>query len=145
MPAYETLLVEQHDAVTLITLNRPQALNALNSQVLAELLANIELPMDIKLTVDDHGDEWASSANRNSDGISEETSRLALWTLQQSQGETRYGNSPPERQKAPGSPGAFSHVRASLPAEEISRAEGARAPDRPPVVRFPPCIARGRR
>ena len=36
---YETLLVEQRGAVTLITLNRPQALNALNSQVLADLLA----------------------------------------------------------------------------------------------------------
>ena len=34
---YETILVEQRGAVTLITLNRPQALNALNSQVLAEL------------------------------------------------------------------------------------------------------------
>ena len=36
--SYETLIVEQRDAVTLITLNRPQALNALNSQVLAELI-----------------------------------------------------------------------------------------------------------
>ena len=36
---YETLLVEQHDAVTLVRLNRPQALNALNSQVLADLIA----------------------------------------------------------------------------------------------------------
>ncbi len=36
---YETLLVTQHDAVTLVTLNRPQALNALNSQVLADLIA----------------------------------------------------------------------------------------------------------
>src|SRR3546814_13143182 len=35
--AYETLLVEQRDAVTLVTLNRPQALNALNSQVLKDL------------------------------------------------------------------------------------------------------------
>ena len=34
----ETLLVEQKGAVTLVTLNRPQALNALNSQVLADLL-----------------------------------------------------------------------------------------------------------
>ena len=34
---YETIIVEQHDAVTLITLNRPQALNALNSQVLEDL------------------------------------------------------------------------------------------------------------
>ena len=35
---YDTILVERRDRVTLITLNRPQALNALNSQVLAELL-----------------------------------------------------------------------------------------------------------
>jgi enoyl-CoA hydratase len=39
MAEYETLLVEQRDAVTLITLNRPQALNALNSRVLADLIA----------------------------------------------------------------------------------------------------------
>jgi enoyl-CoA hydratase len=37
--AYETILVEQHDAVTLVRLNRPQALNALNSAVLADLIA----------------------------------------------------------------------------------------------------------
>jgi enoyl-CoA hydratase len=36
---YETLLVEQRGAVTLVTLNRPQALNALNSQVLGDLIA----------------------------------------------------------------------------------------------------------
>ena len=35
--SYETLIVEQKGAVTLITLNRPQALNALNSTVCAEL------------------------------------------------------------------------------------------------------------
>jgi enoyl-CoA hydratase len=35
---YETIIVAHHDAVTLVTLNRPQALNALNSQVLAELI-----------------------------------------------------------------------------------------------------------
>src|SRR6476659_184781 len=35
---YETITVEQRDAVTLITLNRPQALNALNSQVLEDLI-----------------------------------------------------------------------------------------------------------
>jgi enoyl-CoA hydratase len=39
MTDYETILVEQRGAVTLVTLNRPQALNALNSQVLADLLA----------------------------------------------------------------------------------------------------------
>jgi enoyl-CoA hydratase len=36
---YETLLVELRGPVTLITLNRPQALNALNSQVLTDLIA----------------------------------------------------------------------------------------------------------
>ena len=39
MPDYETILVEQRGPVTLVTLNRPQALNALNGQVLADLLA----------------------------------------------------------------------------------------------------------
>jgi enoyl-CoA hydratase len=39
MADYETLLVERHDAVTLVRLNRPQALNALNSQVLNDLIA----------------------------------------------------------------------------------------------------------
>ncbi len=37
--SYETILVEIRGAVTLITLNRPQALNALNSQVLDDLIA----------------------------------------------------------------------------------------------------------
>ena len=36
---YETLLVETRGAVTLVTLNRPQALNALNSRVLDDLIA----------------------------------------------------------------------------------------------------------
>ena len=36
---FETILVEQRGAVTLLRLNRPQALNALNSQVLADLIA----------------------------------------------------------------------------------------------------------
>jgi enoyl-CoA hydratase len=35
---YETILLENRGAVTLVTLNRPQALNALNSQVLADLI-----------------------------------------------------------------------------------------------------------
>ncbi|HEU5067170.1 MAG TPA: enoyl-CoA hydratase [Sphingomicrobium sp.] len=38
MTNYETILVEKRAAVILVTLNRPQALNALNSQVLAELI-----------------------------------------------------------------------------------------------------------
>jgi len=38
MATYETILVETRGAVTLVTLNRPQALNALNSQVLGELI-----------------------------------------------------------------------------------------------------------
>ncbi len=36
---YDTIIVEQRGAVTLVTLNRPKALNALNGQVLDELLA----------------------------------------------------------------------------------------------------------
>jgi len=39
MADYNSILVEQRDAVTLVTLNRPQALNALNSEVLRELIA----------------------------------------------------------------------------------------------------------
>ncbi|MDB5663140.1 MAG: enoyl-CoA hydratase [Sphingomonas bacterium] len=37
MTDYETILVERQDAVTLVRIDRPQALNALNTQVLAEL------------------------------------------------------------------------------------------------------------
>jgi enoyl-CoA hydratase len=37
--SYESILVETNGAVTLVTLNRPQALNALNSMVLKELIA----------------------------------------------------------------------------------------------------------
>ena len=36
---YDTILVERRGRVTLVTLNRPKALNALNGQVLADLLA----------------------------------------------------------------------------------------------------------
>ena len=38
MSDYNTILVEQRGAVTLVTLNRPQSLNALNSEVLKELI-----------------------------------------------------------------------------------------------------------
>ena len=38
MTDYSTILVERKGAVTLVTLNRPQALNALNSEVLKELI-----------------------------------------------------------------------------------------------------------
>ena len=37
--SYATILVEQKGAVTLLTLNRPSALNALNSQIMADLIA----------------------------------------------------------------------------------------------------------
>ena len=36
--SYETILVETQGPVTIIRLNRPQALNALNTQVLADLI-----------------------------------------------------------------------------------------------------------
>jgi len=43
MAEYETILVERREGgVTLITLNRPQALNALNNQVLGELVAALQ-------------------------------------------------------------------------------------------------------
>ena len=35
---YEHILVETKGAVTLVTLNRPKVLNALNSEVLGELI-----------------------------------------------------------------------------------------------------------
>jgi enoyl-CoA hydratase len=35
---YGTLMIERHNAVTLVRLNRPQALNALNSQILGDLI-----------------------------------------------------------------------------------------------------------
>jgi enoyl-CoA hydratase len=38
MTQYRTIVVEKHGAVTLIRLNRPEALNAVNSQVLTDLI-----------------------------------------------------------------------------------------------------------
>ncbi len=40
--AFETLIVERHDAVLLIRLNRPQALNALNDQLMDELTSALD-------------------------------------------------------------------------------------------------------
>jgi len=40
--AYETLIVETADGVTLIRLNRPQALNALNAQLMDEMTAALD-------------------------------------------------------------------------------------------------------
>ena len=44
--SYETLLVETADAVTLIRLNRPAALNALNGQLMDELTAALDAAED---------------------------------------------------------------------------------------------------
>ena len=43
MSEYNTILVERRGAVTLVTFNRPQALNALNSEVLKELIDAFQL------------------------------------------------------------------------------------------------------
>lgn len=43
MTDYETVLVDQSDRVGTITLNRPAALNALNSQLMGELVGAVEL------------------------------------------------------------------------------------------------------
>ena len=40
--SFETLIVETADGVTLVRLNRPEALNALNSQLLGELVAALD-------------------------------------------------------------------------------------------------------
>ena len=40
--SYETLIVETHESVRLIRLNRPQALNALNAQLMGELSAALD-------------------------------------------------------------------------------------------------------
>src|SRR5262245_42415949 len=40
--SYENIIVERHDKVGMIRLNRPQALNALNSSLLAELAEALE-------------------------------------------------------------------------------------------------------
>jgi enoyl-CoA hydratase len=42
LPSFETILVEIHDRVGLIRLNRPKALNALNSQVIAEINTTLD-------------------------------------------------------------------------------------------------------
>ncbi len=39
VPAYRTLLIERRDAVTILTLNRPEVLNALNRETVGELAA----------------------------------------------------------------------------------------------------------
>ncbi|MBZ0123151.1 MAG: enoyl-CoA hydratase, partial [Roseovarius sp.] len=40
--AYETIIVEVEDHVALITLNRPDAMNALNDQLLGELVTALQ-------------------------------------------------------------------------------------------------------
>ena len=56
MAQYENILVEQRGAVTLITLNRPKALNALNTAVLGELIAAYLGRHDIDVVVETRGD-----------------------------------------------------------------------------------------
>ena len=39
-PGYQNIVVERRGAVGIVTLNRPQALNALNAELIRERLAN---------------------------------------------------------------------------------------------------------
>lgn len=51
---FENLIVKQIDGIAIITINRPQAMNALNSELLAELgqlIKEIELDSDIKVVI----------------------------------------------------------------------------------------------
>ncbi len=42
MTQYDTIIVEQRDRIGLITLNRPEALNALNTQLMREVVGAAE-------------------------------------------------------------------------------------------------------
>ena len=44
MTDYETILLERRGRVGIITLNRPKALNALNSQLMREVVSVVERP-----------------------------------------------------------------------------------------------------
>ena len=51
--SYTTILTETHGRVGLVTLNRPEAMNALNPTILSELMAALEGPpntLDAPLT-----------------------------------------------------------------------------------------------
>jgi enoyl-CoA hydratase len=48
--SYETILIERHDRVALVTLNRPKALNALSSQVMRELTTALK-QLDVDASV----------------------------------------------------------------------------------------------
>ena len=48
MTAYETIIVETEGRVGVITLNRPKALNALNTQLMNEVVSAAKLSISIR-------------------------------------------------------------------------------------------------
>ena len=54
MSEYETLLVEHEDGVVILTLNRPEVLNAMNTQLNGELHPRSRQPLQIKMSVHCH-------------------------------------------------------------------------------------------
>ena len=56
--AYETLILEIEDHVALITLNRPEALNALNVQLMGELSDALTMKFWLKTN-------WSASPKRS--------------------------------------------------------------------------------
>jgi enoyl-CoA hydratase len=80
-PSFETILVERHGAVALVRLNRPQALNALNAQLISELnqaLDGFEAPGSDVAVIVVTGSERAFAAGADIKEMAEKTYQQAF-------------------------------------------------------------------